>query len=200
MKRILNVQSSIFGEDGASASLTRKLIERIQQTVVDVDVVTRDLSRDPLPHFSAQYIQALSAGEEERTEEQKALVAVGDQIIREVRSADLLIIAVPMYNFTLPSTLKSWFDYLARAGTTFRYTESGPEGLLKGRQAIIVTTRGGVYKGTPNDFAAPVAELLLNFVGIEVTDVIYAEGLNTKQRNDSLRLVEQRVEQYALAG
>lgn len=200
MTHILNVQSSIFGDQGASASLTRKLIERIKQTRPDATVNTRDLAGKPLPHFSAQYTQALSVGAAERTDAQKALVATGDEVIREVDEANLLVIAVPMYNFTIPSTLKSWFDYLARAGTTFRYTSAGPEGLLKGRKAILVTTRGGVHRDAPTDFAVPYVKHLLGFVGIDVADVIYAEGLNMRQRDESLQAVEQLVEQYAIAG
>lgn len=101
-----------------------------------------------------------------------------DELIKEVQDADILIIAMPMYNFSIPTMLKSWFDYIARAGVTFAYTENGPEGLLLGKQAYLVTAMGGAHEPGQSDFARPYVQLLMRFIGIEDVRFITAQGLN----------------------
>src|SRR5690606_22026455 len=113
-----------------------------------------------------------------RTPEQQTLAATADAAIAELQAADVLVLGVPMYNFGIPSTLKAWIDSIARAGTTFRYTANGPEGLLKGKQAYVLAARGGAYQGTPADTQTPYLKTFLGFVGITDVTFVYAEKLN----------------------
>jgi FMN-dependent NADH-azoreductase len=177
MTTILQINSSLFSESGASSPLTDRLVERLRTAQPGATVIRRDVGRAPLPPFDGQVLGALSTPADARTAEQAASAALADAVIAEVQAADVLVIAAPMYNFTIPSQLKSWFDYIARAGVTFRYTEQGPEGLLKGRKAYVVTTRGGVHRDGPTDHVVPYVRTLLAFVGITDVDVVYAEGL-----------------------
>ena len=112
---------------------------------------------------------------EDRTPEQRAVTEYSDALIDELRSADTIVLGVPMYNFGVPSTLRTYFDHIARAGVTFRYTSSGPEGLLAGRRAYVFVTRGGVYGGSA-DSQAPYLRQFLRFIGIE-PEFVFAEGL-----------------------
>ncbi len=195
---ILVVTSSIFGDRGASSQLSRQLITKLSAHIGDVVVEERDLVSEPLPHFSADYITALSTDAGARTEQQSQLVAMADGIIAQVQSADVLVITAPMYNFNVPSTLKSWFDYLARAGTTFHYTAQGPEGLLKGKKVYVITTRGGVHQGKSSDVESSYISTFLNFIGLDQVEFIYAEGLNMGDRNQAMQVAEQYIDRMAV--
>lgn len=176
--KILRIDSSIFSDQGVSSQLTQAVVDQLGRVHGDVSLVHRDLAKNPLPHFSADVIAALSAAPEARSAQQQELVNLADQLIKELMEADVLVLAAPMYNFGIPSTLKSWIDYVARAGVTFRYTESGPEGLVKLKAAYIATARGGVYQGQPNDSQVPFLKTFLGFLGIDNVHVVYAEGIN----------------------
>jgi FMN-dependent NADH-azoreductase len=177
MTTVLQINSSLFSDKGASTALADRLVARLRATRPDTAVVRRDLARDPLPHFDGATMAALTTPAAGRTPEQAATVARADALIDEVKRADVLVIAAPMYNFHAPTQLKAWFDYIARAGVTFRYTATGPEGLLTGKRAYVVTTRGGVHRDAPTDNLVPYLKTMLGFVGITDVDVIYAEGL-----------------------
>src|SRR5512139_1925422 len=151
MTTILQINSSLFSEGGASSSLADRLVERLRSAAPDATLIRRDLGRSPLPPFDGEALGALQTPAATRTPAQAEIAARADAVIAEIQAADVLVVAAPMYNFTVPSQLKTWFDYIARAGVTFRYTASGPEGLLKGRKAYVVTTRGGVHRGAPTD-------------------------------------------------
>lgn len=176
--KILRIDSSIFSDQGVSQQMTQAIVDQLGRVHGDVSLVHRDLAKNPLPHFSAEVIAALSASPEARTAPQQELVTLADQLIAELLEADVLVLAAPMYNFGIPSTLKSWIDFVARAGVTFRYTESGPEGLVKGKIAYIATARGGVYQGQANDLQVPYLKTYLGFLGIDNVQVVYAEGMN----------------------
>ncbi|MBS0396812.1 MAG: NAD(P)H-dependent oxidoreductase, partial [Proteobacteria bacterium] len=122
-----------------------------------------------------------------------------DAVIAEVLAADELVIAAPMYNFGAPSTLKTWFDHLARAGVTFRYTAQGPQGLLRDKRATLVTTRGGVHRDRPQDHLVPYVRTMLAFVGIDALEVVYAEGLALGEANRAAALARAREEIDSLA-
>lgn len=175
---ILHIESSIFTNDGVSSQLSRVLIEQLTQSNHHSQVKSRQLGAESIPHFDGQVLTALSTAPEQRSEQQQALADFADQQIEAVQWADILVLGMPMYNFGVPSALKAWLDYLARAGVTFRYTESGPEGLLKNKTAYIVTTRGGRYKNSDADSQVPFIKTFLAFLGIEDVHIIYAEGLN----------------------
>ncbi|TVZ37164.1 FMN-dependent NADH-azoreductase [Alteromonadaceae bacterium 2753L.S.0a.02] len=166
--KILHIDSSIFGEGGVSSKLGAELLKRLESQLGELAVSYRDLSADPIPHFDANTIAAISSGEAQ----------LSDQLIAELQAADILVLGVPMYNFGVPSQLKAWFDHVARAGVTFKYTESGPVGLVQGKQAYVLASRGGKYQGTPADSQTPFVKTFLGFLGITDVRFIYAEGLN----------------------
>lgn len=125
---------------------------------------------------------------ESRSAEQQALVAVSDGLVAELAAADVLVLAVPMYNFGIPSTLKAYFDRVARAGVTFKYTETGPVGLLSGKKAYVLAARGGMYQGTAKDSQTAYLKDFLSFIGIDDVTFVYAEGLNMGDANRAAAL------------
>ena len=178
MTRILHIDSSLFSGNGASATLAREFIEALRRREPDLEITHRDLGRDPVPHLDAARLTALGTPDADRTPEQRTIVAQADALIAELQAADLLVLGAPMYNFAIPTQLKAWFDHVARAGTTFRYTENGPEGLLTGKRAVVFTSRGGIHRDRETDTVVPYLRTMLGFVGIDDVDVVYAEGLN----------------------
>lgn len=175
MKTLLNIRTSLFGTQGASSQLAERFVADWLKRNPDGRVVTRDLAADPIPHLTAERFVAFGTKPEERSPDQQAAVEFSDALIDEVRNADTMVLGVPMYNFSVPSTLRAYFDHIARAGVTFRYTSSGPEGLLKGRRAYVFVTRGGVY-GEGADTQAPYLAQFLGFLGIEA-EFVFAQGL-----------------------
>jgi len=137
----------------------------------------RDLATNPVPHLTGERFQAFLTKPEDRTLAQAREAAVSDDLVAELQAADVLVIGLPLYNFGVPSTLKAYFDHVARAGITFRYTANGPEGLLKGKKAYLFATRGGVHAGFPRDTQTGFVRDFLAFLGITDVEFIYAEGL-----------------------
>ena len=175
---ILQINASIRGEDAHSTRVADTIVNRLQTTNPGAVVVKRDLGSDPHPALDAIALGALFSPADQRTPEQAARVAIDDALIAQVQAADAIVLGVPMYNFGIPVQLKSWLDAIARAGVTFRYTENGPEGLLKGKKAYIAFARGGKYRGTEADPQAPYLKTILGFLGITDVHFIFAEGLN----------------------
>ena len=140
-------------------------------------ITLRDLTSQPVPHLDERTLNAFFTSPEQRDADMQVAVRLSDELITEIQAADVIVIGVPMYNFGIPSTLKAYFDHIARAGITFRYTANGPEGLLKGKRAIILAARGGIYSGTPKDTQTAYLRDFLGFVGITEVEFIYAEGL-----------------------
>ena len=167
---ILQLNTSLFGDAGQSTQLANQLVARLGGKVI-----VRDLARNPVPHLDAHGFQAFLAKPEARTPEQDALIAYSDALIAELKEADTIVIGLPMYNFSIPSTLRAYFDHIARAGATFKYTEKGPVGLLTGKKAYVFVTRGGVY-GEKHTQTTHVRDFLA-FLGITDVEFIYAEGL-----------------------
>ena len=177
MKTLLVIRSSIHSDTGQSSRLADRFVERWRAAHPSGKLIVRDLAQAPVPHIDAERFGAFIAKPETRTLEQQAIVAYSDALIAELRSADAVVLAVPMYNFGIPSTLKAYFDHVARAGVTFRYTENGPVGLLTGKKAYVFATRGGLYAGTPRDSQTPYLRSFLAFIGIDDVQFVYAEGL-----------------------
>ena len=177
MTQVLKINSSIYGQSGQSSQLASQFIEALREREGDIRVVERDVAADPLPYLDAARFQAFLAKPEQRTAEQHAVVAQSDALIDELRAADVLVLGLPMYNFGIPSQLKSWFDHVARAGVTFKYTEKGPVGLLTGKRAYVFATRGGAHAGTARDSATHHVREFLSLLGIAGVEFIYAEGL-----------------------
>ena len=179
MSTLLLVNSSILGDHSISAQLADSFSQQWLAANPGGTVMTRDVAEDQVPHLDNELVNAIRfVKPEERNEKQQQQAAYSDQLINEVKAADAIVITAPMYNFGIPSTLKAWIDHIARAGTTFKYTENGPVGLLKNKTAVVMAARGGVYKDTPNDTQTPYLKTLLGFVGIEKVHFIYAEKLS----------------------
>lgn len=187
MSRLLFVKSSVFGDGGQSSKLADHFIERWKAVHADAEVVVRDLVNQPIAHYDLAAISALSADAEDRTSDQQEIVTLSDTLIGEVRSADAIVIAAPMYNFAVPSQLKAWFDQIARNGVTFKYTENGPVGLLEDKPVYILATRGGQYHEAGLDYQVPWLKLILGFVGLNNVEVILAEGLNMGDAEQSIQ-------------
>ncbi|WP_031380945.1 FMN-dependent NADH-azoreductase [Vibrio parahaemolyticus] len=173
MSRVLALKSSILGDYSQSNKLVEEFIKNVDQDKLTV----RDLAANPLPVLDFAVATALRATED-LSQEQQAVVDLSDTLIEEVKAADTLVIAAPMYNFTIPTQLKNWIDLIARAGVTFKYTENGVQGLIEGKKAIVVTTRGGIHKDSPTDNVTPYLRTVLGFVGITDVEFVYAEALN----------------------
>jgi len=175
--KILQIKSSVFNGNGQSSRLADEFVARLHEQDLEAELIQRDLVADPVPHLDGARAGAFFAKPEERGPEQRAVIAYSDALIDELRGADVLVLGLPMYNFGIPSTLKAYFDHVARSGHTFRYTEKGPEGLLKGKKAVIFAARGGLYAGTPKDTQTGYVRDFLAFLGIEDVEFVYAEGL-----------------------
>jgi FMN-dependent NADH-azoreductase len=177
MNTLLELRTSIHYGAGVSSRLAADFVAAWREAHPRAAVIARDLARDPVPHLTEERFAAFLAKPEARTPEQQAIAGQSDALIAELQAADTIAIGLPMYNFGIPSTLKAYFDHVARAGRTFRYTEKGPEGLLKGKKAIVFATRGGLYAGTARDTQTAYVRDFLAFLGIEDVEFVYAEGL-----------------------
>ncbi|HTH95246.1 MAG TPA: NAD(P)H-dependent oxidoreductase [Rhodocyclaceae bacterium] len=176
-KTLVQINSSLFSDQGQSSTLADQFVAKWQATHADGKVVRHDLVKEEIPHLDGARFAAFLTKPEERNEVQKDVAAFSDRLINELRVADTLVIGLPLYNFGVPSHLKAYFDHVARAGETFKYTASGPEGLLTGKKAYIFATRGGQYSGTPLDTQTSYVRDFLAFVGITDVTFVYAEGL-----------------------
>ena len=200
MNTVLCLNCSIQGDNSHSRQLSNKLLERIKKTYSSVKIVSRDLAKDPLPHLNGAQFNAFITPPEQRTSQQKVLASQSDDLIKEISDADTVVLALPMYNFGIPSQLKSYFDNLARAGMTFKYTATGPVGLLTGKKALVLATRGGLNFGTDKDTQTKYVKDFLIFIGITDVEFIYAEGLaiSPEQKAKSLELANDIIEAMSL--
>ena len=177
MKTLLQINASMFAGGGQSTRLADRFVAAWRANNPAAEVIVRDLGADAVPHLTAERFGAFLAKPEERDAAQAAVAAYSDGLIDELRRADVIVFGLPMYNFGVPSTLKAYFDHVARAGVTFRYTATGPVGLLTGKQAYVFATRGGLYAGTPLDTQTTFVRDFLRFIGIADVEFVYAEGL-----------------------
>jgi FMN-dependent NADH-azoreductase len=194
---ILQINSSARAGNSYSTSLANSLVERLLTQYAEATVVVRDLGRTPHPMLDEFALQAIFTPEEARTLEQRQRVALDDALIAEIQAADVVVLAVPMYNFSIPAQLKNWIDAVSRAGVTFRYTAQGPEGLLKGKRAIVVQTRGGIHRNLPTDSLTPYLQTFLGFVGITDVQYVFAEGLSMgpEAEQQGLAAAREQIEQ-----
>jgi FMN-dependent NADH-azoreductase len=172
---ILQINSSLRAASSESNRVTGNIVAKLRAANPDATVTVRDLGANPHPVLDEATLGALFTPPEQRTPEQAARVALDDALIAEVQAADVVVIGAPMYNFGMPIQLKAWFDAIARAGVTFRYTESGPEGLLKNKQVYVATARGGIYPEDA-DPQVPHIRMLLNFLGMTDSTFVYSNG------------------------
>jgi FMN-dependent NADH-azoreductase len=196
MKTLLLIRSSLLLGNGQSNRLADRYVAAWQAANPGGRVVVRDLAQNPVPHLDLARVGAFSTPADQRTPEQQALVAESDALIDELQSADVVALGLPLYNFGIPSTLKAYFDHIARSGVTFRYTASGPEGLVKGKQVVVFAARGGLYQGQPHDTQTPYVRNFLGFLGMTDVRFVFAEGLNMgdEPRADGLRSAESAID------
>jgi FMN-dependent NADH-azoreductase len=180
MKNILLIESSPRGNDSYSHQAARSIVNELLARNPGAKVVERNLGEDPPPHVGLPFINGQYAAPEQRTPVQAKALALSDALIDELLAADIIVLAIPMHNFGPPSTLKAWIDHVARAGRTFSYGPNGPEGLVKGKHAILVVASGGVYSAEPMkpyDFTEPYLRTVLAFIGITEVDVVRVAGV-----------------------
>ena len=175
---ILQINASARRQGSNSTRIAESIVARLRAANPDAKLTLRDLAATPHPVLDETALGALFTPAETRTSEQAARVALDDALIAEVQAADALVLGVPMYNFGVPAQLKNWIDAIARVGVTFRYTEKGAEGLLKGKKVYVALARGGRYRGTDADTQVPYLKTVFGFLGLTDVQFIYAEGLN----------------------
>src|SRR5437899_10337980 len=199
MKTLLQIKSSIFSDGGQSSRLTERFIAAWRESNPHGRVIVRDLALEPVPHLDAARFGAFLANPGERSAAQQAVIEHSDALIDELRRADVVVLGLPMYNFGLPSTLKAYFDHVARTGVTFGYTEKGPVGLLTGKKVYVFAARGGMYAGTPNDTQTPFIRTFLSFLGMSDIEFVYAEGLAISEASKQQSLARAEAAIDALA-
>ena len=180
MKNILFIQSSPRGPQSYSQKVAQSMVDELKTRHPGANVVVRNLAQNPPPHVGEAFVGGLSILPDQRNPEQTAALNLSDVLIEELAAADVVVLAVPMHNFGPPSTLKAWIDHVVRVGRTVSYSQKGPEGALKGKRAIIVVARGGVYSdgpAKPLDFQEPYLRAILGFIGLTDIDVVHVEGV-----------------------
>ena len=180
MSKILYVNSSVRHTGSISRQMSGEFITKLKAADPASTVVERDLTAHPVPHLTEQMMGAYFTPAEQRSAAQNETIKVSDNLVAEVMTADIVVIAAPMYNFSVSSTLKAWIDHIARAGLTFKYGANGPEGMVKGKKFYIFTSRGGVYSEGPAkvmDFHETYLRAVLGFLGITDITFVHSEGL-----------------------
>lgn len=176
MSHILRIDASARRSGSTTRLLADQLVDRLVEQNYGATVTRRDLNVTPPAFLDENWVGANFTDEAERSDEQNALLANSEELIAELEAADTIVITAPIYNFAIPATLKAWIDQVARARRTFRYTEAGPEGLLKGKRAYIVFASGGVPLGSQVDFASGYLKHVLGFIGITDVTIVAADG------------------------
>ncbi len=197
MDRILVINSSTSGQDSVSRALVEDAVQSLLAAKPDAVVTHRDLADGPIPHLTPGTVAGIRAVAE--TEDELAAKALSDELVAELREATILVIGAPMYNFSIPSSLRAWFDHVLRPRVTFAYSESGPQGLLTGIRAIVIQSRGGLYTEGPTkviDFQEPYLKQLLGFVGITDVAFVHAEkiGYGPEARDAAIAHAKSQIE------
>ncbi len=182
------------GQGAVSTLLANDLVAALRAARPDATLTVRDLARQPHPALDEATLGALFTPADARTPAQAKRVALDDALIREIQAADTVVLGVPMYNFSISTQLKNWIDAIARAQVTFRYTASGPEGLLTGKRVYAVLSRGGVHRDQPSDTIVPYLKTMLGFLGITDLHFVYAEGLAMGEAAAAAALADARAQ------
>ncbi|MFC6102433.1 FMN-dependent NADH-azoreductase [Olivibacter domesticus] len=188
MKKILQIISSVNGNQSFSLKLSNTILERLLSIYPGSTVQMRDLAKNPLPHLEDTHFTAFYKPSESLTEDDRSALLPSDEAIKEVQEAEIIVIGVPLYNFGIPSTLKAWVDHITRAGLTFRYNENGPEGLLINKKVYLAISSGGVYSEGPlkgYDFVEPYLKTILGFIGLTDIIVFRIEGTLVAEIKDA---------------
>ncbi|AUX72779.1 MULTISPECIES: FMN-dependent NADH-azoreductase [Erwinia] len=177
MSKVLVLKSSILAGYSQSGQLADYLVSEWKAAHPGDEVTERDLAANPVPVLDGELVGALRPSDAALTPRQQEALDLSNQLIAELQAHDTIVIAAPMYNFNIPTQLKNYFDLVARAGVTFRYTENGPEGLIKGKKVVVLSSRGGIHKDTPSDLLTPYLTLFLGFLGMSDVQFVFAEGI-----------------------
>ena len=195
---ILQINSSARswanGQGSQSTRLANELVGQLRAANPAATLTLRDLTAKPHPALDESTLGALFTPAEARSAEQHARVALDHALIDEVKAADVIVIGVPMVNFGITSQLKNWIDAIAKAGVTFKYTATGPIGLIEGKKVYAVLTRGGIYRDQPHDTQVPYLRQTLGFLGITDVEFVYAEGLAMGPDSEAKALESARAE------
>jgi FMN-dependent NADH-azoreductase len=177
MTTLLQLNTSVFSENGQSTQLAKNFVKSWQQQHSDSTVIVRDLATDPVPHLNGERFQSFLTPAEQRTPQQHDIAAYSDGLIEELKQADVVVLGLPLYNYGIPSSLQAYFDHVARVGVTFKYTANGPVGFLQGKRVVVFATRGGKYIGSNNESVTTQIRNFLKLLGITDVEFVYAEGL-----------------------
>lgn len=194
MSQILVINSSASGDNSVSRTLVGDIVRGLIEAHPEIRLTCRDVDEDGIPHLSAATVAGVRGVAESAAE--LATLALSDQLIAELQAADIVVIGAPMYNFSIPSSLRAWFDHVLRPRVTFAYSAAGPQGLLTGKRAIVVESRGGLYSegpGKASDFQEPYLRQLLAFIGISDVTFIHAEKIGFGPEARELALAGARV-------
>ncbi|GLZ87183.1 FMN-dependent NADH-azoreductase 3 [Metapseudomonas resinovorans] len=178
MSRVLVIESSARQQGSVSRQLTHDFIAKWQAAHPADEITVRDLAIEQVPHLDGDLLGGWMKPADQQSASEKTALQRSNLLTEELLAADVLVMAAPMYNFAIPSTLKSWLDHVLRAGVTFKYTETGPKGLLTDKRAFVLTARGGIYSGSAMDHQEPYLRQAMSFIGIHDVTFIHAEGLN----------------------
>lgn len=197
MAVLLQINSGVLGDHSQSNQLADRFAQQWLASKPGTERIKRDLAAEHLPHLDLDFLTALGTPVDQRSEQQHERVRLADGMIEQLEQAQVLVIGLPLYNFGVPSQLKTYFDYLCRAGRTFKYTENGPVGLLQGKKAYVLAARGGVYSNTPADTQSGFVTQLLAFLGITEVQFVYAEGLSMgdERRLQALQAANQAIDE-----
>lgn len=180
MKKVLVVHSSPLGSNSLSRQITEEFLRRYARRNAGCDFVLRDLAKEPIPHISGAFVEAMFVPPDRRTSEMTLTLALAHRLTGELEIADDIVISSPMYNRSVPSSLKAWIDHIVLPFTTFNFGPQGPEGHLKNKTAYFICATGGVYSNGPGmeqDFLTPYIKNILGFIGIKDVRVIFIEGV-----------------------
>lgn len=184
MANILNIKTSISGENSVSSQLSQVVINQLLEKNPDSKVVVRDLALNPIPHLEIQHSASFVIPDDEKNEQQKEASKHSDQALKDIQEADIIVIGVPFYNFTFPSTLKSWIDSIAIPGKTFSYADGTPKGLIHGKKLYLNFAVGGVYENGLIENMEYYLKTLFAFIGITDVEVFQSQGMMVPQLKD----------------
>ncbi len=200
MTTLLQINASINNVNGQSSQLADRFVAAFRQRNPQAKIIVRDVAAaEAVPHLNAERFGAFITKPEERSAAQHAVVTFSDRLIEELKEADVIVLGLPMYNFGVPSQLKAYFDHVARAGITFKYTDQGPVGQLTGKKVYVFATRGGLYAGTPMDTQTSYVRDFLRFLGMTEVEFVYAEGLAISSQSKEAGLAKAVAEIARLA-
>jgi len=199
MANILNIKTSISGEDSVSSRLSQVVIDRLLEKEPFSKVVVRNLATEPIPHMELEHFNAFNVSDLEKNDAQKELTRFSDQAIMEIQHTDIIVIGVPFYNFSIPSTLKSWIDHISIAGKTFSYADGHVKGLLKNKKVYLNFAVGGIYDNGIVDNMEMYLRTFFGFIGISDVEVFKTEGTMLPELKDENMLLARGEIEAAIA-